>query len=95
MGFENPLEIAPSLIELARHWPTYPSSSVHVHLQADPRGGYERVEQLVDVRRCCMCHEEVYAAEHGQQVLAHLMLSHGYRMDGRQWNDRNELVGHA
>ncbi len=87
-------EIAPELMALAGRWPHYPSSSVHVYLKA-AAAGYERVEELVDVRRCCVCHEEIYAAEASIQVVAHLMLSHGYRMDGRQWNGQNQLVGHA
>lgn len=91
----NPdFEIAPELIALARRWPLYSTTGVHIYVHLTPDGA-QRVEETVDIRRCCLCHEEVYAASEGQQVVAHLLLSHGYRMDGRQWNGRNELIGHA
>lgn len=91
----NPdFEIAPDLLALAARWPTYPSTSVHVYVQMI-HGDSRRVEELVRITRCCMCHEEIYAADAGHQVVAHLLMSHGYRMDGRQWNGRNELIGHA
>jgi len=91
----NPdFDIAPELVALAGRWPTYPTTSVHVYVKVTSAGP-ERVQELAEVIRCCVCHEEIYAADHGHQVVAHLLLSHGYRMDGRQWNGRNELIGHA
>lgn len=92
----NPdFEIAPELITLARRWPKYRTTGVHMYVCITPQGEAQRVEEVVDIHRCCQCHEEIYAASEGHQVVAHLLLSHGYRMDGRQWNGRNELIGHA
>lgn len=91
----NPdFEIAPALIKLADRWPLYRTTGVHIYVHLT-RDGAQRVEEVMDIQRCCLCHEEVYAASEGHQVVAHLLLSHGYRMDGRQWNGRNELIGHA
>lgn len=91
----NPdFEIAPALLALAERWPKYATTSVHVYVRLT-ESGTERVQEVAEVHRCCRCHEEIYAAEAGHQVVAHLLRSHGYRMDGRQWNGRNELIGHA
>lgn len=88
-------DISETLMALAERWPTYPTRAEHVYVR-DGELGLERVAELVDIRRCCRCHEEVYAAGDGaHQVVAHLLRSHGYRMDGRQWSGRNELLGHA
>lgn len=87
-------EIDPCLHDLAARWSWYWDSSIHRTIVATP-DGLAQLSETVRVRRCCACHEEIYDAGAGSGIIAHLMLSHGYRMDGRQWNGRNELVGHA
>lgn len=88
------LEIDPSLYELAERWSWYWDSSIHMRIVNTP-SGLHQLNEPIKVRRCCACHEEIYDQGAGSGIVAHLMLSHGYRMDGRQWNGRNELVGHA
>jgi hypothetical protein len=93
---DTDFDIEPALIDLAARWPTYPTTTVHGYIVADRQGGIRLAQQTAAVRRCCRCHEEVERApDGGLQVLGHLLRSHGYRMDGRQWSDRNELIGHA
>lgn len=88
---EDDLEIAECVYRLAERWSWYWDKSEHRTLVATA-GGVRQQSQVVDVRRCCACHEEIFGAT---GVVAHMMLSHGYRMDGRQFNNRNELIGHA
>jgi hypothetical protein len=87
-------QIDPSLITLADKWSWYWDQSEHRYVEVTPRGMAKRVESI-PVRRCCACHEEIYFGGAGLGIVGHLLLSHGFRMDGRQWNNQNELIGHA
>lgn len=87
-------ELDPSLGALADRWSWYWDQSEHRYVEITSRGMAQRVEPIA-VRRCCACHEEIYWAGPGLGIVAHLLLSHGYRMDGRQFDNRNELIGHA
>lgn len=83
MSQEN-REISPDLYDLARRWPTYWSTF------ADAVGTNRRCA------RCKNCHELIPETKPAVQgIVMHVMRSHGYRMDGRQFNNRNEQIGHA
>lgn len=83
--------IAESLLKLAGDWET--TCTVSGTLLP----GFRVVSCIV---RCKSCSEQIFATgEHdgitNADVVRHLMTSHGYRMDGRQFDNQNRLVGHA
>lgn len=46
--------------------------------------------------RCTDCDQMIYTVQYGSSApLVHLLHGHGYRMDGRQYNNVNEVIGHA
>ena len=76
-------DLAPALYELAANWPTY------TDVTPAPR-------TAVFIDRCAVCHEEVFpVTEDIDDVVRHMLTSHGYRMDGRQFDNRNREIGHA
>lgn len=88
------LDIAPALIELANGWPVrWDTTTRPVRTTTAGRvtGG-----ETVAITRCVACGEEIFHGDgHLVGTLRHLMNSHGYRMDGRQFDNQNRLVGRA
>lgn len=83
-------QVSPALRELARGWPAY--EGLTDRYTTDPEDLGEPVV-LTDqpCLRCTACDEEIYPTVEGR--LAHVMTSHGYRMDGRQFDNQNREVG--
>jgi hypothetical protein len=79
-------DIAESLVELARHWPTYPST-----YQAKQGRPPERVSVAMPCRRCTAC-DCVVLPDDLAGRLAHLTSMHGYRMNGRRYDNENRLL---
>lgn len=80
-----------SLLRLAERWET--TTTVSGTLLP----GFGVVSCVV---RCKPCGEQIFATgEHDGvtdiDVVRHLVNSHGYRMDGRQFDNQNREVGHA
>lgn len=87
-------EIAPALIELANSWPVFYDTITRP--QRSTVGGYTVGGDAVRITRCEHCHEEIFHGDgHLTGTVRHLMTSHGYRMDGRQFDNQNNEVGHA
>jgi hypothetical protein len=94
---EEGWEIAPGLYELAEKWQTYADVTERAcqglpfrprcDLEHDAAGRHKAV-----ITRCMACQEEIYPADQ-IGILRHLFTSHGFRMDGRQFNNRNEELG--
>jgi hypothetical protein len=89
-------EIAQCMYDLANTWPVYwvDTERPGVVSAADITPGPRYVEKIT---RCERCDEEIYFQDvgHLSGVVRHLLNSHGYRMDGRQFDNQNRLVGHA
>ena len=78
-------DVSPRLMCLAKRLPvTYDL----IERPAQLGGGQMRA------KRCSDCREVIYPPSTAGR-LGHLMRSHGFRMDGRQFNGRNELIGAA
>lgn len=89
----DPYAPAPELVELADRWATYLGASERTGKAIDPAAGLIDVGPVeVAVLRCSSCHEEIYPPDQTGRV-GHLLRSHGYRMDGRQFDDQNRLIG--
>jgi hypothetical protein len=41
------------------------------------------------------CGQAIFQGEHATARLAHLLRAHGYRMDGRRFDDQNREIGRA
>ena len=94
-------EIAPCMFELARRWPVYTDVTTRPGPAFPPAFtdlGHGS-GQAVMIPRCRECGEEVFeTGEDGlteTDVVRHLINSHGYRMDGRQFDNQSRQVGHA
>jgi hypothetical protein len=79
-------DIAESLVNLARTWPTYLSE--YVARQGRPP---ERVEVEVPCQRCLDC-DCVIIPDDLAGRLAHLTVMHGYRMNGRRYDNQNQEI---
>lgn len=90
----DPYAPAPELVALAGRWATYLGASERTGRRVVDGRLVEIPPVEVAVLRCTACHDEVYPADISG-VLAHLMAGHGYRMDGRQYDNRNRLIGDA
>ena len=87
-------EIAPALIDLANTWPVFYDKITRP--QRITAGGHTVGGEYVKITRCSDCQEEIFHDDgHLVGTLRHLMTSHGYRMDGRQFDNQNNEVGHA
>jgi hypothetical protein len=94
--------VAPALLALAEDWELYPDETETLCMawttgrvcdgygldEPDPGG---RHFHTVPVDRCRECGEAVIPDAAGR--LAHLLTSHGYRMDGRRFDNHNVEVG--
>lgn len=89
----NDFAIAPELYELAINWPTYTDVTV--------RPGRFTVADItpapgcaVLITRCAACEEEIFPAVDDEldNVVRHLLTSHGYRMDGRCFDHNREIT---
>lgn len=91
------LELAPSLMKAAVNWRTY----ADVTTRPGPAfaGLGSGSGEAVMITRCEACGEEIFpTGENGVSVndtVRHMVNSHGYRMDGRQFDNQNNQVGHA
>lgn len=95
-------EIAPGLIELAKDWATYQDMTVRpcqgpagAPLPFRPvcdRPHDLQGRHLAPIRRCQACEEEIYPMDQNG-VLRHLLTTHGFRMDGRQFDNHNQELG--
>ena len=77
-------DLAPSLVARARTWATYRGTLADGRL----------FDQWGPVVRCRACDARILPHDLAGRV-GHLTGSHGYRMDGRRFNDKNEEVGYA
>jgi hypothetical protein len=82
IGAQPSTELSAELLRRAETWPTYPST----RRQRYP--GHQ-VGPRVACRRCTECRGVIYDT---QDVAGHLLQMHGFRMDGRQWDDSNKEV---
>lgn len=95
-------EIAPGLLALAASWATYEDLTERpcqgpdgaplpfapdCDLPHDADGRHQAF-----VTRCRACGEEIYPADQNGR-LRHLLTSHGFRMDGRQFDNHNMELG--
>lgn len=97
-------EIAERMLTAARAWKTYKDVTVRPGPAFPPDFtdlGHGSGE-VVFIDRCGACEEEIFATgndgEEGlstTDVVRHMLNSHGYRMDGRQFDNQNREVGHA
>lgn len=87
-------EVTPALLDLANRWPVewdLTTRPVRTTMSGEPIGG-----DVVAITRCKSCGEEIFHGDgHLVGTLRHLTNSHGYRMDGRQFDNQNNEVGHA
>lgn len=89
-------EIAPCMFDLARRWRTY--ADVTTRPGPALAGLGSGSGEAVMITRCEPCGEEIFGSGPGVNridVVRHLLNSHGYRMDGRQFDNQNNEVGHA
>lgn len=90
----NDFEIDESLLKLANEWPIY-YDTVRRPVRSTVQG-YSVGGDTVRITRCTDCKEEIFHGDsHVSGTLRHLLTSHGYRMDGRQFDGQNNEVGHA
>lgn len=94
-------EIAECVLKTARAWKTYADVTVRPGPAFPPNFtelGHGSGESVL-ITRCEPCEEEIFATgEDGlstADVVRHMLNSHGYRMDGRQFDNQNNEVGHA
>lgn len=78
-------EVSPRLLCLAKRLPVVYDE---IERPAQLGGG------TMWVKRCADCGDVIYPPSTAGR-LGHLMAGHGFRMDGRQFNARNELIGAA
>lgn len=84
------VDISPKLKELARELPTYPSTVVSRSFDVNAEDP-EVVTVSVPCLRCVECDGMVFP-ENLSGRLAHLTLLHGYRMNGRRYDNENREV---
>ena len=95
-------EVAECMFEAARRWRTFQDVAARPGPAFPPdftELGHGSGE-VVFAERCEACQEEIFStggtpAPTEIDVVRHMMNSHGYRMDGRQFDNQNRLVGHA
>lgn len=87
-------EIDPSLYSLANVWPVYWEDVTRPVRRT--ASGMEIGGDHQKITRCGRCEEEIFHGDkHLVGTVRHLLTSHGYRMDGRQFDNQNNEVGHA
>lgn len=86
--------VAPELRELAARWPVYTDSFELVQARM-VEGRIERTRRQMACERCSLCHSVMVPPTDPQRVLRHLLAFHGYRMDGRQFDNANKEIGGA
>lgn len=84
----EPKPIADELLELADRWPFYPS--IAASRDSDREKAQERT-----CTRCAECDGEITPPADREDVVGHLMQSHGYRSNGVQYDNRNNVIGRA
>jgi hypothetical protein len=83
----------PWLIRLAGQWQLYESTAeLTAHQIAAAKSMRVELTQR-QCLRCSDCHEEVLTIPGAR--LHHLLLSHGYRRDGRRFDNHNNYLGNA
>lgn len=95
-------DIDQRLYNLAYRWRTYADVTTRPGPAFPPdytELGHGSGESVM-ITRCEACSEEIFntsgdAAPSEWDTIRHLMNSHGYRMDGRQFDNQNREVGHA
>jgi hypothetical protein len=94
-------EIAECMFDLARRWKIYVDTTVRPGPAFPPPYtalGHGSGETVL-ITRCQACGEEIFGTGDDGftdvDVIRHLLNSHGYRMDGRQFDNQNNEVGHA
>ena len=86
--------IAPALVALAERWEVYPSSFDMVSATVVD-GEIVKTVTVTECERCKACDVALVPPADPQRVLRHLLAFHGYRMDGRQFDNANNLIGSA
>ena len=93
----HPVEINQSMYDLAGVWETYADLATRPRSLTDELG--PGPDRIVQVERCRPCGEEIFATGKDgvcpEDVIRHLLNSHGYRMDGRRFDNQNNEVGRA
>jgi hypothetical protein len=103
----NGYEVSDHLIELTHRWPLrydpeHPDAiGLHRHITetfvANGNPTYQGV-LICEAREFgesdATCSQRIIPDD-GTGLLHHLMRSHGYRMDGHQYNNANQIVGEA
>lgn len=82
----------PNLTVLAEAWQTYEGETELTPRECRAQGVAHGTTR--PCLRCKACDEEVYSRDVAS-VLHHLFLSHGYRRDGRQFDNHNQQIGTA
>lgn len=94
------LEIAPDLYGIAENWRLNPAETerpcgvIHGPVMDAASGEYRsrcgRVHKA-RIYRCTGCDEEVFPADE-TGVLRHMFTSHGYRMNGKRYDNQNKEI---
>lgn len=88
------MELAPRLWDLMRTWPIYPDTTDRpcpacLPMAREGRVCPVRIEK--PCRRCRYCEEEILPYDENG-IFRHMLTSHGYRMDGRRFDNQNREI---
>jgi hypothetical protein len=88
------MELAPRLWDLMRSWPIFTDDTDRpcpACLEMARQGRECPVRIAAVCHRCRHCEEEIYPySETG--IFRHMFTSHGYRMDGRRFDNQNREI---
>lgn len=86
-------EINPALVKMAQGWGVYVSTTDRSYMTADADGTRQWVtETEVPCTRCSDCDDEILPND-VQGRLGHLFTHHGWRMNGKQYDGKNNILG--
>lgn len=86
-------EINPAMIVMARDLPTYRGTTDRMYMSADSDGAMKWVtENKVPCTRCTACDDEILPDDLPAR-LGHLFSNHGWRMNGKQYDGKNNVIG--
>jgi len=94
-GFEGPQKrypIHPGLVRLAKELPTYRSTTTRQFMTSGEDGSLTWVvEKDIPCSRCVECEDEILVNDPTGR-LGHLMLNHGWRMNGKRYDGQNQIL---
>lgn len=88
-------DIAPALLERARALPVEPGTTDRRYPVVDEQGAYEIVEEKdAPCIRCKECGDMIFPDDF-QARLGHLFTHHGWRMNGKRYDNHNNVIEEA